>query len=106
MTHYKFVSWEVQPFENVLDNNLPKALLAADNGNIKPLKDMHIATQNPVYKCAGWAIPYKEYLKRYWVKTKYYGIIEMFSLCKTDIRKELRQYRTEIVCNRTQCVIK
>lgn len=97
MTHYKFVDWDIQPFENVLENSLPKALLAADNGNIKPLKELHIATQNPIYKCAGWAIPFREYLKRYWVKTRYYGIIEMFALCKTDIRKELKNNVIEVL---------
>ena len=97
MTHYKFVKWDIPAFEVVLTNKLPHALLAYDNGDKEPLKALHIATQEPLYKCAGWCIPYREYLKRYWVKTKYYGIIEMFSLCKGDIRKELKSNVLEIV---------
>lgn len=96
MTYYKFVSWDVPPVENVLNNKLPQALKEYDNGNKKPLKDLHIATQTPVYKCAGWCFPYSEYMRRFWVKTKYYGIIEIFALNKTDIRKELKSNVIEI----------
>jgi hypothetical protein len=48
MTHYKFVSWDVPAFETILTGRIPAALLAADNGNLQPLKDLHIATQTPV----------------------------------------------------------
>lgn len=96
MKYYKFVSWDVPPVEKVLAEILPQALQEYDNGNKQPLKDLHIATQTPVYKCAGWAIPYYEYMRRYWVKTKYYGIIEMYALNKTDIRKELKSNVIEI----------
>lgn len=54
MTHYKFVSWDVLAFETVLAGRIPAALVAADNGDLRPLKDLHIATQSPVYKCAGF----------------------------------------------------
>lgn len=47
MTHYKFVSWDVPAFETILTGRIPAALLAADNGNLQPLKDLHIATQTP-----------------------------------------------------------
>ena len=97
MTHYKFVSWDIPPFETVLNGTLPKALTAWDNGDPEPLKALHIATQEPVYKCSGWCIPYHQYLRRFWVKTKYYGIIEMYALNKTDIRKELKSQVIQIV---------
>ena len=45
MTHYKFVSWDVPAFETILTGRIPAALIAADNGNLQPLKDLHIATQ-------------------------------------------------------------
>lgn len=77
MTHYKFVSWDVPAFETILTGRIPAALLAADNGNLQPLKDLHIATQTPVYK--------------------YYGIIEMYALNRTDIRKELKNNVIEIM---------
>ena len=38
MTHYKFVSWDVPAFETILTGRIPAALLAADNGNLQPLK--------------------------------------------------------------------
>lgn len=97
MTHYKFVSWNVPAFETILTGRIPAALLAADNGNLQPLKDLHIVTQTPVYKCSGWCIPFAEYMRRFWVKTKYYGIIEMYALNKTDIRKELKSNVIEIM---------
>ena len=97
MTHYKFVSWDIPAFETILTGRIPAALLAADNGNLQPLKDLHIATQTPIYKCSGWCIPFAEYMRRFWVKTKYYGIIEMYALNKTDIRKELKSNIIEIM---------
>lgn len=42
-------------------------------------------------------IPFAEYMRRFWVKTKYYGIIEMYALNKTDIRKELKSNVIEIM---------
>lgn len=42
-------------------------------------------------------IPFAEYMRRFWVKTKYYGIIEMYALNKTDIRKELKNNVIEIM---------
>lgn len=38
MTHYKFVSWDIPAFETILTGRIPAALLAADNGNLQPLK--------------------------------------------------------------------
>lgn len=73
------------------------ALVAADNGNLQPLKNLHIATRTPFYKRAGWCIPFAEYMRRFWVKTKYHGIIEMYALNKTDIRKELKSNVIEIM---------
>lgn len=83
MTHYKFVSWDIPAFETILTGRIPAALLAADNGNLQPLKDLHIATQTPIYKCSGWCIPFAEYMRRFWVKT--------------DIRKELKNNVIEIM---------
>jgi hypothetical protein len=97
MKYYKFVKWEARPIEEVLKSDLPQALMQFDKGNKQPLKDLHIATQNPTFNLGGWSFPYREYLKRFWVKTKYYGILEYFALNKTDIRKELKSAVLEIV---------
>ena len=97
MKYYKFVSWDVPPVEKCFSSRIPAALLEWDNGNKQPLKDLHIATQEPIFKISGWAFPYVEYMRRYWVKTKYHGIVEMYALNKTDIRKELKSNIIEIV---------
>ena len=90
MHYYKFVTWEIPEVETVLTGRLPQALKAYDEGNKQPLKDMHIATEHPIYKIMGWAFPFREYMRKFWVKTKYYGILEIYAMNKTDIRKEYR----------------
>jgi len=97
MTHYKFVNWDVPEFETVLGARIPHALQAWDNGDKEPLKELHIVTTEPVFRQSGWAIPFYEYMNRYWVKTKYNGIIEVFALNKLDIRKELKSNIIEII---------
>lgn len=88
MQYYKFVRWEVPAVEEVLEGRLPKALQAYDAGDKQPLKDLHIATETPVYKIRGWAFPFAEYMRKFWVKTKHYGILEVYAMNKTDIRKQ------------------
>lgn len=92
MRYYKFVKWDVKPVENFLSSPIPAALREYDNGNIKPWHDLQIATTEPYYKIGGWCFPYGEYLKKYWVKTKYYGILEYYAVNKTAIRKELKSH--------------
>lgn len=89
MRYYKQpqVHWEIPPFESLKNNRLIKAIEAYDNGDDAPLKALHIATRYPRLHLMGWEVPYREYLNRYFVKTKYYGILEVFALNKTDIRK-------------------
>ena len=96
MRYYKFVSWDVPPVEKCFSASVPAALLKWDNGNKQPLKDLHLATSEPVCKIYGWAFPYSEYMRRFLVKTKY-GIVEMYALNKTDIRKKLKSNVIEIV---------
>lgn len=88
MQYYKFVKWEAADIDKVLQGRIPQAMLAYDNGDKQPLKDLHIVTQETVYKIGGWAFRYAEYLRKFWVKTRYYGILEVYALNKTDIRKE------------------
>lgn len=70
-----------------LEQSIPAALQAADNEDLKPLKALHIATQTPVYRYAGWGVAFHAYMRRFWVKTRDCGIIEVYSLNKTDVRK-------------------
>lgn len=97
MIYYKFVTWEAAPIENVLQGKIPAALQEYENGNKKPFNDLQIATTEPVYKCAGWCFPLHPYLRRFWVKTKYYGILEYYAVNKTAIRKELKSNVIQIV---------
>jgi hypothetical protein len=97
MTYYKFVKWDAAPIETVLMERTPKALAEYDNGNKKAFNDLQIATTDPYYKCGGWCFPLAPYLRRYWVKTKYYGILEYFAVNKTAIRKALKSEVIEIV---------
>ena len=96
MYYFKFVKWEAIPIENALNGKIPLALSEYDHGNKKPLKEMQIATTEPYYKIGGWCFPLREYLTRYWVKTKYYGILEYYAVNKTAIRKELKSNVIEI----------
>lgn len=96
MYYYKFVSWNPKPIENVLTASVPAALREYDNGNKKPFNAMKIATTEPFYKIGGWCFDLRNYLKRYWVKTKYYGILEYYAINKTAIRNELKSYVIEI----------
>lgn len=97
MKCYKFVSWNVPPVEDCFSARIPAALIEYDKGNKEPLKNLHIVTQEPICKISGWAFPYAEYMRCYWVKTKYSGIIEIYALNKTDIRKELKSNAIKIV---------
>ena len=97
MTYYKFVKWDAAPIENVLSGTIPRALQEYDNGNIKPFNDLEIATTEPYYKIGGWCFPLAPYLRKFWVKTKYYGILEYYAVNKTAIRKELKTHVIKIV---------
>lgn len=97
MFYYKFVSWEPQPIELAIKTRIPAALQAFDDGNSLPLRELHIATTDPYCRIGGWCFPLVPYLKEYWVETKYYGIQKYFSLCKTDIRKELKSHVLRII---------
>ena len=97
MYYYKFVSWEVPPIETVLREPLPAALQEYDEGNRKPFIDRQIATTDPWYKIAGWAFDLRPYLRKFWVKTKYYGILEYYAVNKTAIRNELKSHCIKII---------
>lgn len=97
MKYYKFVEWEAAPIENVMQGKIPKALAEYDSGNKEPFNAMQIATTEPFYKIGGWCFDLRPYLRRYWVKTKYYSILEYFAINKTAIRKELKSNIIEIM---------
>lgn len=97
MTYYKFVKWDAIPIENAITGKIPQALQEYDKGNKKPFNDLKIATTEPYYKIGGWCFPLAPYLRKFWVKTKYYGILEYYAVNKTAIRNELKSYVIQIV---------
>ena len=92
MKYFKFVNWEAANIDNVLTGRLPQAMLAYDNGDKKPLIEYFRMgghadlMKNGYFRIGGWQFSIKEYCKKYWVKVKYYGIIEVYSPDKTSIR--------------------
>jgi hypothetical protein len=96
MTYWCFVNWKPANLADVLNSKIPLALEEYDNGNKKPFLDMKIATTDPFYKSGGWCFDLRPYLRRYWVKTKYYGIQEYYAINKTAIRNELKSNCLEI----------
>lgn len=97
MQYYKFVKWEPAAIENVLRSRIPAALSEYDSGNKKPFNDLAIATTDPYHRIGGWCFPLHQYLRRFWVKTKHYGILEYYAVNKTAIRKELKSNVIQIV---------
>lgn len=100
MNAYKFVSWDVPALEVVKNSVVPMALEKAENGDSAPFKSLYGKTgilsiehlQNPVYKLSGWAFPFKHLCRRYWVKTRYYGVIEVYAPNKSCIYAVLGRY--------------
>ena len=101
MRYYKFVSWNVPDVEQIKKEDVPQATEAAENGDYALLKETLYAPglihnpdilTNPVYKKMGWAFPFSHLLKKYWIKCKYYGIIEGYAPNKTCIRNVLGKH--------------
>lgn len=97
MYYYKFVKWDTIPIEKAFEHKTIKTLIEYDNGNKEPFKQLEIATTEPYIKFMGWRFDLKPYLKKYWVKTKYYGILEYYAINKTAIRKALKSHCLKIV---------
>ena len=97
MRYYQFVKWDPAPLETVLLETIPRAIQEYDAGNKKPFHDLGIATTNPEHRRGGWCFDLRPYLRRFWVKTKYYGIMEYYAVNKSAIRKELKSHVIKIV---------
>lgn len=99
MQYYKFVKWETADINKVINGNIPKAIDAAENGDYQPLKELYKnsfnleTVRNPVYKCGGWAFPFRHLLKKYWIKLRYYGIVEGYAPNKTAIYNAVGKYQ-------------
>ena len=91
------MQWDPIPLENALSATVPAAMVEYDNGNTEPFKALQIATTDPFIKIGGWCFDMRPYLRKYWVKTKYYGIREYFAINKTAIRSQLKSDCLKIV---------
>lgn len=100
MKYYHFTNWEPANIENVLQGKWPQAMQEYDSGNKTPLLDLFHNTsdlellRNGYFRIGGWQFSIKEYCKTFWVKTRYYGIIQVFAPDKTTIRNALGSYHT------------
>ena len=97
MYYFKFVTWEPAPIEQVLTGRIPAALQEYDRGNKKPLKALQLASASRFYKLGGWCFDLGPYLRRFWVQTRYCGIVEYYAVNKTAIRNELKSACIKIV---------
>ena len=96
---YKFVSHEIDPKENYKDNNLCKLMQAYyekrklteeeqkwENTYFSELWHPE-AYRNGIYKLMGWEFDFTPLFKKYLVKRKYEGWVEMCAPNKTFIRR-------------------
>ena len=97
---YKFVSHEISPVEENSESFIYQAREKLNSG-VDLTKEEKRTIFNATYnqngaknvglKLMGWMFLFPEIMKKYWVKTKYYGILEIFAPDKTAIRKEIGQ---------------
>lgn len=103
MHYHKFVKWDAPPVETLFDTTAVKAMIEADNGNTKPIKELYsnngdITLLDGAIRRAGWEFDLRPYCKKFWVKTKWYGIREYYAPNKTSVRKILGSHNVlEIV---------
>lgn len=97
MKYYCFVNWKPADLADVLKARIPAALAEFDAGNRKPLHDLEIATTKNYFDLGGWRFLYDGYINRYWVKTKYNGIVEYYAMNKSAIKKQLKSHALEII---------
>lgn len=89
---YKFVKWDVQPLHTYANTDYYKmhSNLEAGQEPTREEKNRLVFTQeSPVWKYMGYVYDFRGFLKKFWVETKYYGIMTVWAWDKTAIRKHL-----------------
>ena len=97
---YKFVSWEIDPLENLKGTKVFEIYNKLQNGEklTREEKDYIFSNlQNNAYSrtgvpVLGWMFDFSEFLKSYWVKTRNYGILEVYAFDKTSIHNYYGSY--------------
>lgn len=98
MKYWQFVNWEPAPIESALKSRVAVAIAAYESGDKNAIKEYYrqsatIETlRNPVVKIGGWAFSLREFCRAYWVKSRYYGIMELYASNKSAIYAVLGRY--------------
>lgn len=100
MTYGKFVTWEPRPLAEAMAAKWPSAMREWDEGKHLALLNLfHNTTdytllRDGCVRIGGWEFSFREYCHRYWVKTRHWGILELWAPDKTTIRNALGSYHT------------
>ena len=91
MEPYKFVKWEVPSLESLRDNNIFKMFQNRQQLSRQEKNSLFRELSTNSYSKkgvprSGWMFPFKDILKTFLVKLKYYGWKEMYAPDKTSIR--------------------
>ena len=98
MKYWQFVNWEPAPIESALRSRVAVAIAAYESGDKNALKEYYKQSatmetlKNPVVKIGGWAFSLREFCRVYWVKVRYYGIMELYAPNKSAIYSVLGKY--------------
>ena len=88
---------EIDYVTEVMQSGIPAALCALDNGDPTAWKEISFASQRPYVDIGGWRFDLRPYLREFWVKTKYHGILTFYAINKTAIRAVLKSECIKIV---------
>lgn len=88
---YKFVSHEISPLDVYKDTHMYQLHEKLKSGD-EPTREeknrnLVFGSENPVYKYMGYVYDYRPFLKKFWIETRYYGIMTIWAWDKTAIRK-------------------
>lgn len=98
MKYWQFVNWEPAPIESALKSRVAVAIAAYENGDKNAIKEYYRQSatvetlKNPVVKIGGWAFSLREFCRVYWVKVRYYRIMELYAPNKSAIYSVLGKY--------------
>jgi hypothetical protein len=100
---YRFVrNWEIPPLDKMMDTTEGKMLIKANRGTLtREDKDwiaeaLHDHARHTSIQLAGWCFDYRYFMRRFYVKTQWYGVQEVYAFNKTQIRKILCKFMGKI----------
>lgn len=87
---YKFVRHDIEPLEKYKAGYryiLHEKLVNGEEITREDKNYLVFPSSEPTSKLMGYAYDYREFLRKFWVKTEFYGILEVWAWDKTAIRK-------------------